>query len=302
VLLEGATAYYEVLKSRRLVELAKRNIDTIQTQMRLEDERVQRGSGIAVDVLFAKSRLQVAKERMAGFEGELENSNSRFTQVFYRPPAVERIQDAPKLDPLIPGDLRQATEIALKDHPEVRASVLKGDVADERREAAKGPLFPRFDIVGRLNYENDVDGVDGRRNDRSIVLQATYDLFRGFGDQADAAQAASEASAVRINHQFVMRKVLEQSEIAYQQLQTIRQRRQLLENAVNIASEVFEARRRLRDSGKETALNVLDAENEVYLAQINLARAQYDERIAEFRLLQAFGRLDIESLRQVASR
>ena len=63
VLFEGISAYVDVLRQMRLVELSQSSEDTILVQLNLEDERVQRGSGIAVDVLQAKSRLQIAKER-----------------------------------------------------------------------------------------------------------------------------------------------------------------------------------------------------------------------------------------------
>ena len=52
-----------VLQQKRLIEMSRLNETNIQNQLNLEDERVQRGSGIAVDVLQAKSRLQLAKER-----------------------------------------------------------------------------------------------------------------------------------------------------------------------------------------------------------------------------------------------
>jgi len=69
--LEGISAYINVLRQKRLIELSRENQATIQLQLNLEDERVQRGSGIAVDVLQAKSRLQAAKERRVTFEGAL---------------------------------------------------------------------------------------------------------------------------------------------------------------------------------------------------------------------------------------
>ena len=70
----------------------------------------------------------------------------------------------------------------------------------------------------------------------------------------------------------------------------------LLENAVNIASEVAVSRRKLRAAGKETVINVLDAENEVNNAQINFTTASYDEKVSAYQLLLALGRLDPLSL------
>ena len=59
---------------------------------------------------------------------------------------------------------------------------------------------------------------------------------------------------------------------------------------------MFDARGKLRESGKETVINVLDAENEVYSARINYTSALYDSRIAAYQLLQAVGRLELQNL------
>ncbi|MBT4703218.1 MAG: TolC family protein, partial [Rhodospirillaceae bacterium] len=56
--------------------------------------------------------------------------------------------------------------------------------------------------------------------------------------------------------------------------------------------EVFTARKKLREAGKETVINVLDAENEVINAQINYTSATFDERISIYQLMLAMGRLN----------
>lgn len=65
---------------------------------------------------------------------------------------------------------------------------------------------------------------------------------------------------------------------------------------MNIAAEVFDARRKLRTSGRNTVINVLDAENEVYNARINLTIASADVLIATYAALQSVGRLDAPQL------
>ena len=59
---------------------------------------------------------------------------------------------------------------------------------------------------------------------------------------------------------FVTQKVIEEVRLAWQRLETNRERVRLLQNAVNIAAEVLDARRKRREAGRETALIVLDAE------------------------------------------
>ena len=101
ILFDGISAYLEVLRQSDLIELARLSEDSILRQTELEDERVVRGAGITVDVLQAKSRLQIAKERRVTFEGELQNAITRFIEVFDVPPQIEDMPvPAPPLDAL----------------------------------------------------------------------------------------------------------------------------------------------------------------------------------------------------------
>ena len=296
VLFEGISAYVDVLRQKRLVELSQSSEDTILVQLNLEDERVQRGSGIAVDVLQAKSRLQIAKERRVNFAGALKDAMSRYMQVFNTPPDIDSMMDPVPPIELLPADLADATNIALSENPAVSNANTNIEVARERRRTVRSEYFPTLDVVAEANYEKHDDTVIGTRRDMSVILQANWDLFNGFSTQAGSRQAAFDYGASKDNYSFVVRKVEEQTRLSWQALLTVRDRVELLENAVNIASEVFDARQKLRDAGKETVINVLDAESEIFNAQINFAAASYDERVAVFQLLLAMGRLNGENL------
>ncbi len=292
VLFEGISAYIDVLRQMRLIDLARNNETTIQRQLSLEDERVRRGSGIAVDVLQAKSRLQLAKERRVSFEGALEDSVSRYFQVYDHAPNLETITDPVPPVEMVPSELERAIDIALVENPAMDNSNATVEVARERRILVKSEYFPSFDLVGTWNFEKNNNAVVGVRRDYSFAVQSSWDLFSGFSTTAGMTQAAYDYRASRDNHDFFARKVVEQTKLAWQALLTIRLRLELLENAVNIAGEVFDSRKKLREAGKETVINVLDAENEVINAQINFTSASYDEHLAVYQLLQAMGRLN----------
>jgi adhesin transport system outer membrane protein len=293
---EGVQLYIDVLRQRRLIELALENEATIQRQLNLEDERVQRGSGVAVDVLQAKSRLQIAKERRVNFEGALEEAISRYTQVYGHPPDMEAMLDPEPPIELVPSELNKSIDIAVVENPAVGNSGTTVEVARERRRTVASELFPTVDLEGTYNYEKHNNGTLGTRRDYSLVVTSSWDLFTGFSTRSSMAQAAFDYHASKDQHEFTVRKVIEQSKLAWQALLTARERLELLENAVNIASEVFESRKKLREAGKETVINVLDAENEVNNAQINYTSAFYDERLAVYQLLLSMGRLDEANL------
>lgn len=290
-LFEGISAYIEVLRQRRLVRFSKENESNIRKQLELEDERVQRGSGITVDVLEAKRRLQTAKERRVSFEGALRNAVATYVQVFDKAPDIEGLTDPTPPVGQIPDSLDAAIELAETENPAVinaRASV---NVAEEARRTARAGYAPSVDLVGSWNYEKHKGGTLGTRRDYSVLLQASWDLFNGFETKHQVQAAAHDYGASQHNYVYSARKVIEQTKLAWQNLETARERKELVLNALNIAHEVWTSRQDLREAGKETVINVLDAENEVSNAQINLTGATYDEALAAYQLLLAMGRL-----------
>ncbi|MEM7123724.1 MAG: TolC family outer membrane protein [Pseudomonadota bacterium] len=296
LILEGVAAYLDVLRALALIDLSDRNVDTIATQLNLENERVERGSGLALDVLQAKTRLQLAEERRVAFEGTLQQAIARYNRLFGHPPDIATMELPRIPEDELPFSLDDAIAIGLAENPQTASSHALVLLADETRDQARSAYWPRVDLVGRLNLEDDVDGIEGVRRDAAILVEANWQLFAGFANQANVAQSAYEHVAAIHERAATNRQVIEDVELAWEVLQTSRERVELLENAVNIAIEVHDSRRRLREAGQETVLNVLDAENDVFNAQINLVGAQYDGYLSIFRLLEAMGRLTPERL------
>lgn len=293
VTLEGLTAYINVLRQRELIELSRQNEENIKRQLNLENERVQRGSGIAVDVLQAKSRLQISKERRVTVEGAMKDAFSRYEQVFGHLPSPETMTlPQPPLN-LLPRSLDEALKVALAENPSMAAAEAQKEVASEQRDAASAAYLPTVNLEAAANFEDNKNTVVGERRDYSVLVKANWNVFNGFATRAGTARAAYDYAASQDTQRHVHRKVEEQTKLAWQALDTARQRVSLLQNAVNIASEVYTSRQKLREAGKETALNVLDAENEVYSARINLTSALYDAHLASYQVLQAMGQLTL---------
>ncbi len=293
---EGARTYIDVLRYARLVELAFNNESTVQRQLSLEDERVQRGAGISVDVLQAKARLQTAKERRVQFEGSLREAVARYMQLFGHEPSPGIMEDPVLDDGALPKTKEEAIKRALTESPQIAFSGRQIDFQETRRDAAAADYFPRIDVIARGVKEDNIDGVVGERTQWSVLVQGRWQIFNGFQTQAAVAEASYRAAASRDNMLAVTREVSQEVETAWNELMTARERVDLLENAVALAAEVFDSRRRLRDTGRETALNVLDAENELYNARINLVGATFDARRSAYRVLQGVGALTPRTL------
>lgn len=141
---------------------------------------MQRGAGIGVDVLQAKSRLQIAKERRVAYEGALEDATARYIQVFNHPPDLTAMPEPAPAEGLLPRDLDEAMVVAEQENPAIDGSLATVEVASERRRLARAGHYPTLNVVGAATYEKNNDLVLGTRVDYSVVLQATWNLFNGF--------------------------------------------------------------------------------------------------------------------------
>jgi adhesin transport system outer membrane protein len=295
-ILEGVNSYMDVLRQSALVGLARENEKRLQTQLNLEDERVARGSGMAVDVLAAKHRLQLAKERRVAFEGALEQALDRYLQVFgHAPDIAGAAEPQPPID-LIPLTLDEAVKAAQDDNPTVEVAQRTVTVANERIRTADSGYYPTLDLVAKADYASYKNGINGMSRDYSLLLQMNWELFSGFRTRAQTAQAAYDHGASLDNANQAGRKASEAVRLAWSQLVTARTRLGLLENAVNLANEVWVARKKMREAGKATVIDVLDAESDITNAQINYVIASYDLRLAAYALVHAMGRLEVDAL------
>lgn len=296
LLFQGLNQYLDVLRNVRLIAVAQNTENTIRTQLRLEDERVQRGAGIAVDVLQAKSRLQVAKEQRVAFEGRLQSALARYKQLFGHLPEIATLEEAIPPSGLVAGSLADAIEASAKWHPALRQTRYQADIAREQRRVARAGYYPTVDLVGTLDYEDNVATTRGIEREQSLLVQARWEFFSGFRTRARVESASRTLAARKDSFNFAVRRVEEDVRVAWARLLTERRRVDLLANAVNLAIEVFNAKKRLREAGKETALNVLDAEREVFSARINQISAEFDARIATYLLARRTGALTPDAL------
>lgn len=295
-LLAGTKAYLEVLRNIELLAVSNQKQETIRTQMELEDERVRSGAGVSVDVLQAKSRLQRAKDETFGFERQLSRAVAAFVKSFGFEPDLNAMQDTISDQVLVPASLEQSLEIAKNGNPSINRTVEDAKVVSARLDAARSGYYPNIDLVGSHEWSYDNNGSEGRNTDAKGYVEMNWDLFSGFATKSAVAKMSNNWGEALNNIDTARLKVEEDTRAAWARLEHANKRRQLYDNGTILAEELLIARQQLRDSGKETALGVLDAQNEVFQAKINTIGANYDAKVSALELSQAIGLLSPESI------
>lgn len=290
LLFEGITAYVQVTRYQTLIAIARRNEETTQRQLALENQRVERGGGIAVDVMQARARLQLVKERRVFYEQGLRDAVANYHQVFGHGPELTGMQELGIFTDRIPKSLDAAIEQGRNQNPRLREAFLQSKKAQKQIAVERSGMFPVVDLVGTHGADRNANAL-ARRDETAVLLRFSWNLFAGMETSHRTAAASIQHEALLEREFAVINKADETVRIAWNQLINGREREELLDSAAGISYDVMQNRKRLRDAGKETAINVLDAEVEYYAVLSNKLNAMNDTIIGSYRLLAATGAL-----------
>jgi outer membrane protein, adhesin transport system len=148
-----------------------------------------------------------------------------------------------------------------------------------------------LEIQGRTGTNNQDDAIAGRRDETSIQLVASMNLYNGGSDQA-AFRAASDRIEEAVNQrELACTNVRQTTQIAYNDAQRLREQLTYLNQHRLSIDRVRGAYQQQFDIGQRTLLDVLDSENEYFEASRAYANAQYDITLADVRTLAAMGQL-----------
>lgn len=295
VIQESLIAYLQVARYQTLIGLAKLNEQTTQQQLELESKRVDGGGGIAVDVLQARTRLQIVRERRVFYEQGLRDALANYEQVFGRAPDLQTIQDLQYFEQQLPKSIADAMNRGIENSARLRAAVLQIDKTKSLIDIEKSGLMPRLDLVMTRANDRNAQQV-AQREETSALLRFNWLLFSGGDTMARMSAAVKDSEEASERDALARNKVREAIRISWNQVINGSERLELLDSAAGISRDVMNNRKRLRDAGKESAVIVLDAEVEYFGVLFNKVNAMYDTRIGSYRLLASMGELSPENL------
>ncbi|SDO13320.1 TolC family outer membrane protein [Vreelandella arcis] len=290
VALEATTAYADVLRYRELVRLAQ---DNYRQHMRVYDqieERALSGAGRGVDLEQISGRVALAESNLLTEASNLHDVSARYNRIVGDLP-VENLAPTPELADELPSSVQEAVNLAFEGNPDFHAAI--EDIAASRAEQdiAESGFHPRVDIVGRTGNNNDDSSAFGRRDQSSIELVASMNLYRGGSDLASFRAASERIEEAVDNRELACHNVRQTTQIAYADTQRLREQMQYLNQHRQSIDRVRGAYQQQFDIGERTLLDVLDSENEFFEASRAYVNAQYDVAIADAETLAAMGQL-----------
>ena len=291
-LIVGAvSSYVQTKRSLDTLTLAEQSIEVIEEQVALQQEQVDRGTGIQLDLLLAQTALQDAKAVRAVIQSELANAAAQYEQFFGSPPDFGAMSLLSIPEVMLPQSVEEAVEIATSNNVGLNIAGQQIDRAIEQIRSARSTYYPEVNLVTSYNWENNLDATRGIQRDFSVILRGTWQIFDGFGTEARAKSARHQAAAARNRNRFTHRQVGQDTRIAWAQYQATKEQEALFVEAALLAQEVVAAQEELQESGRETAIALLQAEVAALDRERALVAIRSDRTISTFQLLFSMGRL-----------
>ncbi len=294
ILFEVATAYLDVAQSQAVLDLTLNNEDILRKQLEETTGRFNVGEVTKTDVSQSEARLSAAMAARTRAEGALANDRATFLRLVGDQAGVLA---SPKLVLNSPHSADEAAAIAVKNNPVVLAALHGQDAAKAGVSAVAGSLLPEVSLVGNVSrgWEQSIMQ-SHRQNDATVMARLTIPLYRSGADYAKTRAARQTVTQQRLGLESARHKARELAVRAWQNLLTARAAVAAHKSEGEATALALRGVQEERKAGTRTTLDVLNAEQEVLNAKVNLVKAEHDEALAILQIKAALGALTAEAL------
>jgi outer membrane protein len=295
VMLEAITAYMDVVQAQALLELSRNNEAVLARQMEGTKQRFEYGDVTRTDVAQSEARYSNARATTTTAEGEVISAIATFERVVgYKPTGT---LDVPQSYPPIPASLEEALTIARDMNPSFLSSIHSEKSANYDVNANIGTMLPQVSLVGSMSRANNA-GVNGASefDQDALTLNVRIPLYQTGAEYSRVREAKAVARQRREEAANSLVTVNEQATQAWEGLETSIATIASREDQIEAAEVALDGVKQEQEYGARTVLDILDAEQELYIARTNLVRAQRNRIVAVYNLLTTLGQLTPENL------
>jgi outer membrane protein, multidrug efflux system len=284
-----ATAYFQLRELDLELEIAKRTLAARRESLALTRTLEEGGAISRLDVHQAEILVEQAARKIPDIERRTEQQENLISTLIGRnPDAVtrgKRLTDQP-VPPAIPAGLPSAL---LERRPDIRRAESQLVAANARIGVAKAAYFPQISLTGVAGFQAySVTELFEPKvyNVGAALTQPIFDFGRNRANvRLTEAQKEEMVLTYRQTIQQGFREVSD-ALVAVTRNREYRERQESLRTSAGQASELSSIR---YQGGATSYLEVLRSETDLFDAEIELAQAQLNERLAVIQVYNALG-------------
>ena len=286
-----ATTYFQLIELDRELEVSRQTLASRQESLRLVSARESRGVASGLDVSQAETLVFTASSRIPVLERQANILENALSILLARNPGAIQNRGtllAQKVPSEIPAGLPGTL---LQRRPDLQEAEASLRAANARIGVATASQYPQFSITGLFGFES--VGLQSFISDRSRQYEVgpgfTVPLFNSGALRANVRSAKARAAAAALFYEWSFQNALRETSDALISVQKTREQRTEQEQLLRALREATRLSRLRYQGGVDSYLQVLDAERNLFDAELVLAQVQRDELLAVVRLYRALG-------------
>lgn len=286
-----AAAYFELRELDLALEISRSTLASRENSLRLTNVLAQNGSASLLDVRQSEELVYTAAEAIPDLERQIAQEENLLSILLGRNPgaiARGRTLTEQALPAVVPAGL--PSEL-LERRPDIREAEENLIAANANIGVAKAAYFPSISLTGTAGFESYAltklfTSSAGLWN---VTGQLTQPIFEAGGLRSGLVLAHAQEEQMLLTYkQSIIGAFRQVSDalVAYQKNREFREQQERLTSAAKGAEHLSNV---LYQNGGASFLQVLTAETNSFAAQLNLAEAQLNERLALVEVYNALG-------------
>lgn len=305
LILRVAQAYFDILDAQVDVEVAEAQKKAILRELEQAKRNFEVGAATIVDTNEAQARHDLTVSQEIAARNVLEIRRRTLQGIIDRLP--ENIAGAREIASdlvnLQYNSMEEWVRVAEEKNFTLKIQQAAYEIAHQNVKKTWAQHYPTLDLVAQYSDQTGVGGaITGRGIDlvsKSIGLQLNVPIFQGFSVQSRVREALALQDRALHDLETVRRNIALQIRQQYLNVTNgIAQIKALKQALLSIQSQL-DSTILGQQVGVRTEINVLNAQQQMYSAKRDLAKAYHGYLMARLRLSAEAGELDEDTLTQI---
>lgn len=283
--MQVAEAYINVLRAEGALQVVQSHLESMAAHSQDANNKFTQGIVARNDVLAANVEQANAQQKTVQVSNQIDIAKSRYNQLLNRnlTTAVQLANQIPKLPQ---GALKELTDTALKQRPELTVLTEQIESLEQQAHSISSGLLPQIGISGGYQYEQNRYQVHEGMWMVNVGMQ--WKLFDGATRHKSDA-IVKQAIALKEQRDELTSMIGLQVRQAWLDSQEAQKRIEVAKQAIAQANENLKVSTDRYQQGLATNTELLKAEDLRTMAHDNLNNAQHDFALATLHLRYALG-------------
>ena len=298
IFLKAIESYTGLILVYEKLSINQENVNLLQRHFEIDNARLGRGQITATDLAQSQSSLAGAQAKYIDAQNNIVTSKLNYENIIGPINNQEKLKKIYKSDVAIPSSLTEAMGISENKSPELIIADIEYGQSELDVKIARSDLSPTAKLSLERTYTDDLSSTyDEREKD---VLQATVSWPFQFGgkNKSEVNKNLQVKGMKRLLLENSQRNNTQSVTAAWSTLESSKSFLRAVQTQVKAAEIANEGINYEYESGlNRSTFDVLQSRSNLINAKINLAEAERNYLLAQYKLLKSVGLLNSDYLK-----